>query len=156
MTIYFLAVLLSNFAWASDVEATATNISCKGMQLSNGLKEVVLETSRNDDSFFSASGKLEDAYFSIQGQKQRGIYSLTIRLAEPMPNGTGIYSDGTFDQDGFLRLSFITAGTVHKMFVPTKGSSIRTYWVNGLPFRRFSKCKCGPVERPVLPTLPIC
>lgn len=121
MAHYFLAVLLSNLAWASAFEATATSITCKGMQLSNGLKEVILDVSRDDDSFFSASGKVEDAYFSVQGQKQRGIYSLTIRLAEPKPNGTGIYSDGIFDQEGFLRLSFVTGGTVHKLVCSNRG-----------------------------------
>lgn len=116
-----LLLLVSSFVFAA--EAPSSQLFCKGMQLSNGFSEVVLAESGNgnSDGFYSSSGKIGEVYFSVQGIRSRNLYSLNIRLPDPKPNGTGIYSDGAFDNEGFLRLSVVFAGSVFKIVCSNKG-----------------------------------
>ncbi len=113
--VIFLIFLLQS------LEANAAYF-CKGMKLAGSqLQEKVLEVGRDADGIYSASAKLENAYFSVQGLENRKQFSLHIRLAEPQPNGSGIYSDGSFDLEGFSRLSFVQAGYVYKLVCSNKG-----------------------------------
>jgi hypothetical protein len=104
-----------------SLEANASYF-CKGMKLAGSqLQEKVLEVGRDADGIFSASVSLENAYFSVQGLENRKQFSLHIRLKEPQPNGSGIYSDGAFDLEGFSRLSFVQSGFVYKLVCSNKG-----------------------------------
>ncbi len=108
-------------ALIQTIDANATYF-CKGMKLAGSqLQEKQLEVGRDADGIYSASARLENAYFSVQGLENRKQFSLHIRLDEPQPNGSGIYSDGAFDLEGFARLSFVQGGFVYKLVCSNKG-----------------------------------
>jgi hypothetical protein len=92
-------------------------IDCKAMRLDQrgGYLEAPFTIGTNQPDTYTASVKIQDAYFRIQGQPQKNRFSLTIYLDEPLPDGTAIFSDGAFDGDGYMRASAVRDNLTYKM-----------------------------------------
>lgn len=97
-------------------------IECKAMRLNqrSGYIEAPLAIGTDQPDLYTASVKIEDAYFRIQGQPLKSLFSLTIYLDEPLPNGTAIFSDGAFDGDGYMRASAVRNEITYKMICSQK------------------------------------
>lgn len=102
--------------------AVQAAIECKAMKLAGSVyQEKILEVGTDRDGVFTAHGKIEDCYYSIQGLTDRNRFSLSFSLDDPKPNGSGIFSDGSFDGDGYMRMSFVKERMVYKLVCSNKG-----------------------------------
>ena len=92
-------------------------IDCKAMRLNQrgGYSEAPLKVGTDRPDLYTASVKIEDAYFRIQGMLERNRYSLTIYLDDPQPEGTAFLTDGAFDGDGYMRISAVRGQITYKM-----------------------------------------
>lgn len=95
---------------------------CKAMRLDQrgGYAEAPFAIGTNQPDLYTASVKIDDAYFRIQGQPEKNRFSLTIYLDDPLPNGTAIFSDGAFDGDSFMRASAVRNEITYKMVCSRK------------------------------------
>jgi hypothetical protein len=105
-----LALLLSSLPAQAAIDCKAMRLDQRG-----GYSEAALKTGTDRPDLYTASVKIEDAYFRIQGMPEKNRYSLTIYLDDPLPDGTAFFSDGAFDGDGFMRTSVVRNEITYKM-----------------------------------------
>jgi hypothetical protein len=109
-----MKTLLALFLFSLPAQAA---IECKAMRLNQrgGYNEAPLKIGTDRPDLYTASVKIEDAYFRIQGMLEKNRYSLTIYLDDPQPDGIAFFSDGAFDGDGYMRISAVRNEITYKM-----------------------------------------